>query len=84
MNDGKTTTSLALYSALSHTAQKKLASLSQWGNAFRYRWRKIDEDCLLLSKTFDVSIPIQAMSPLSRIKTSQKNTWTNLKRFILN
>lgn len=64
MNDGKTTTSLALYSALSHST-KKMGFIKPVGQRFvDIDGEKIDEDCLLLNETFDVSIPIQAMSPI--------------------
>lgn len=64
MNDGKTTTSLGLYSALSDQ-MKKIGFIKPVGQRFvDIDGEKIDEDCLLLNETFDVSTPIQAMSPI--------------------
>ena len=64
MNDGKTTTSLGLYSALSDTSNK-IGFIKPVGQRFiDINGEKIDEDCLLLNETFNVSTPIQAMSPI--------------------
>ena len=64
MNDGKTTTSLGLYSALSDTTNK-IGFIKPVGQRFiDINGEKIDEDCLLLNETFNVSTPIQAMSPI--------------------
>jgi BioD-like phosphotransacetylase family protein len=64
MNDGKTTTSLGLYSALNY-GEKKIGYIKPVGQRFvNIDGEKIDEDSFLLTKTFDVSTPIQAMSPI--------------------
>ena len=64
MNDGKTTTSLGLYSAL-NDGEKKIGYIKPVGQRFvDVNGEKIDEDSFLLTKTFDVSVPIQAMSPI--------------------
>ena len=64
MNDGKTTTSLGLYSALTDGA-KKIGYIKPVGQRFvNIDGEKIDEDSFLLTKIFNVSTPIQAMSPI--------------------
>ena len=64
MNDGKTTTSLGLYSAL-NDGEKKIGYIKPVGQRYvDINGEKIDEDSFLLTKTFDVSVPIQAMSPI--------------------
>jgi BioD-like phosphotransacetylase family protein len=64
MNDGKTTTSLGLYSAL-NDGQKKIGYIKPVGQRFvDVTGEKIDEDSFLLTEIFDVSVPIQAMSPI--------------------
>ena len=64
MNDGKTTTSLGLYSAL-NDGEKKIGYIKPVGQRFvDVNGDKIDEDSFLLTETFDVSVPIQAMSPI--------------------
>ena len=64
MNDGKTTTSLGLYSALSD-GKKKIGYIKPVGQRFvDINGEKIDEDSFLLTETFNVSVPIQAMSPI--------------------
>lgn len=64
MNDGKTTTSLGLYSAL-NDGEKKIGYIKPVGQRFvDINGEKIDEDSYLLTETFDVSVPIQAMSPI--------------------
>ena len=73
MNDGKTTTSLGLYSALNH-GEKKIGYIKPVGQRFvDVNGEKIDEDSFLLTKTFDVSVPIQAMSPIVVDKDFTKN-----------
>ncbi|WP_269526712.1 phosphotransacetylase family protein [Coraliomargarita parva] len=65
MNDGKTTTSLALYSAL-RTLTDKVGFIKPVGQRFvEVEGHKIDEDSVLLNQIFDVSVPIQAMSPIA-------------------
>lgn len=65
MNDGKTTTSLALFAALrSFTA--KVGFIKPVGQRFvDVEGFQIDEDSVLLDKIFDVEVPIQAMSPIA-------------------
>jgi len=73
MNDGKTTTSLGLYSAL-NDGQKKIGYIKPVGQRFvDVNGEKIDEDSFLLTETFDVSVPIQAMSPIVVDKDFTKN-----------
>ncbi|MEM1223384.1 MAG: AAA family ATPase [Verrucomicrobiota bacterium] len=65
MNDGKTTTSLALFSAL-RTLTDSVGFIKPVGQRFiEIGGHKIDEDSVLLNKIFDVEIPIQAMSPIA-------------------
>ncbi|WP_083777409.1 phosphotransacetylase family protein [Coraliomargarita akajimensis] len=65
MNDGKTTTSLALFSAL-RTVTEKVGFIKPVGQRFvEVEGQKIDEDSVLLDKIFDVEVPIQAMSPIA-------------------
>lgn len=65
MNDGKTTTSLALFSALRGFTQK-VGFIKPVGQRFvDVEGQKIDEDSVLLDKIFNVEIPIQAMSPIA-------------------
>lgn len=64
MNDGKTTTSLGLYSLLNNE-EKKIGYIKPVGQRFvDIDGEKIDEDSFLLTKTFEVCTPIQAMSPI--------------------
>ena len=73
MNDGKTTTSLGLYSAL-NDGEKKIGYIKPVGQRFvDINGEKIDEDSFLLTETFDVSVPIQAMSPIVVDKDFTKN-----------
>lgn len=73
MNDGKTTTSLGLYSAL-NDGEKKIGYIKPVGQRFvDVNGEKIDEDSFLLTETFDVSVPIQAMSPIVVDKDFTKN-----------
>ena len=73
MNDGKTTTSLGLYSAL-NDGEKKIGYIKPVGQRFvDINGEKIDEDSVLLTETFDVSVPIQAMSPIVVDKDFTKN-----------
>ena len=77
MNDGKTTTSLGLYSALDQS-QKKIGFIKPVGQRFvDIDGEKIDEDCLLLDKTFNVATPMQAMSPIVVDKDFTKNYLDN-------
>ena len=73
MNDGKTTTSLGLYSAL-NDGEKKIGYIKPVGQRFvDVNGEKIDEDSFLLTETFNVSVPIQAMSPIVVDKDFTKN-----------
>ena len=73
MNDGKTTISLGLYSAL-NDGEKKIGYIKPVGQRFvDVNGDKIDEDSFLLTETFDVSVPIQAMSPIVVDKDFTKN-----------
>ena len=64
MNDGKTTSSLGLYSAL-NDSQKKIGYIKPVGQRFiDINGEKIDEDCYLLNEIFDVATPMEAMSPI--------------------
>lgn len=65
MNDGKTTTSLALFSAL-RTFTEKVGFIKPVGQRFvEVEGHQIDEDSVLLDRIFDVEVPIQAMSPIA-------------------
>ncbi|MGJ8638101.1 MAG: phosphotransacetylase family protein [Opitutaceae bacterium] len=65
MNDGKTTTSLALFAAL-RTMTKEVGFIKPVGQRFvEVEGHQIDEDSVLLNRIFDVKIPIQAMSPIA-------------------
>lgn len=65
MNDGKTTTSLALFAAL-RTFTKQVGFIKPVGQRFvEIDGHQIDEDSVLLNQIFDVKIPIQAMSPIA-------------------
>jgi BioD-like phosphotransacetylase family protein len=79
MNDGKTTTSLGLYSALNQS-NKKIGFIKPVGQRFvDIGGEKIDEDCLLLDETFNVATPMQAMSPIVVDKDFTKNYLDNPK-----
>lgn len=65
MNDGKTTTSLALFSAL-RSITERVGFIKPVGQRFvDVDGHRIDEDSVLLSQIFDVEVPIQAMSPIA-------------------
>ncbi|MGB0744096.1 MAG: phosphotransacetylase family protein [Opitutales bacterium] len=65
MNDGKTTTSLALFSAL-QAITEKVGFIKPVGQRFvEMDGHNIDEDSVLLNQTFNVQVPIQAMSPIA-------------------
>ena len=73
MNDGKTTSSLGLYSALNES-QKKIGYIKPVGQRFiDINGEKIDEDCYLLNEIFDVATPMEAMSPIVVHKDFTKN-----------
>ncbi|MFO8026305.1 MAG: AAA family ATPase [Opitutales bacterium] len=65
MNDGKTTTSLALFAALRGSTEK-VGFIKPVGQRFvELDGHQIDEDSVLLNKIFNVRVPIQAMSPIA-------------------
>jgi dethiobiotin synthetase len=65
MNDGKTTTSLALFAAL-RTLTDKVGFIKPVGQRFvTVDGQQIDEDSVLLDEIFKVEVPIQAMSPIA-------------------
>ena len=65
MNDGKTTTSLALFSAL-RSITEKVGFIKPVGQRFvEVEGHQIDEDSVLLNQIFNVEVPIQAMSPIA-------------------
>lgn len=65
MNDGKTTTSLALFAAL-RSITERVGFIKPVGQRFiDVDGHQIDEDSILLNQIFDVQIPIRAMSPIA-------------------
>ena len=65
MNDGKTTTSLALFSALSGVTPK-VGFIKPVGQRFLdVEGQAIDEDSVLIEQIFDTKVPIKAMSPIA-------------------
>ncbi len=64
-NDGKTTTALGLFSAL----RKRLGAIGfikPVGQRFvEVEGMRIDEDSVLINRTFDVHTPLEAMSPIA-------------------
>lgn len=65
MNDGKTTTSLALFAAL-RSFTSEVGFIKPVGQRFvEIEGHQIDEDSILLDKIFDVKVPIKAMSPIA-------------------
>ncbi len=65
MNDGKTTTSLALFAALRRFTPK-VGFIKPVGQRFvEVEGHQIDEDSVLLDKIFDVKVPIGVMSPIA-------------------
>ena len=65
MNDGKTTTSLALFGALRHLTND-VGFMKPVGQRFvDIEGQQIDEDSVLLDKIFNVAVPMQAMSPIA-------------------
>jgi BioD-like phosphotransacetylase family protein len=64
MNDGKTTTSLALFAAL-RSITEHVGFIKPVGQRFvEVEGHQIDEDSILLNQIFDVQTPIRAMSPI--------------------
>jgi BioD-like phosphotransacetylase family protein len=65
MNDGKTTTSLALFSALRGLTER-VGFIKPVGQRYvEFEGLQIDEDSVLLNRIFDVQTPILAMSPIT-------------------
>ncbi|MEM9160395.1 MAG: AAA family ATPase [Verrucomicrobiota bacterium] len=65
MNDGKTTTCLGLFAALQQKF-KKVGFIKPVGQRFvEIDGQLIDEDSILLDKTYNVEVPIQSMSPIA-------------------
>ncbi|NEQ71161.1 MAG: dethiobiotin synthase, partial [Symploca sp. SIO2D2] len=64
MNDGKTTTCLGLFAALQQKF-RKVGFIKPVGQRFvKIDGQLIDEDSILLDKTYNVEVPIQSMSPI--------------------
>lgn len=65
MNDGKTTTSLALFAAL-RSFTSKVGFIKPVGQRFvEVEGQSIDKDSVLINKIFDTKVPIKAMSPIA-------------------
>ena len=65
MNDGKTTTSLALFSAL-RSLNYKVGFIKPVGQRFLdVEGQAIDEDSVLVEQIFNTNVPIKAMSPIA-------------------
>lgn len=65
MNDGKTTTSLALFSAV-RSFTERVGFIKPVGQRFiEVEGHKIDEDSVLLNEIFHVDTPVEAMSPIA-------------------
>lgn len=65
MNDGKTTTSLALFSAI-RSISERVGFIKPVGQRFvEVEGRQVDEDSVLLNQIFNVQTPIHAMSPIA-------------------
>lgn len=65
INDGKTTTSMALFSAL-RASTPKVGFIKPVGQRFlEVKGQSIDEDSVLIEETFDTKVPIKAMSPIA-------------------
>ena len=65
MNDGKTTTSLALFSAI-RSITERVGFIKPVGQRFvEVEGRQVDEDSALLNQIFNVQTPIHAMSPIA-------------------
>jgi BioD-like phosphotransacetylase family protein len=65
MDDGKTTTSLGLFSALQQRFPR-IGYIKPVGQRFvEIEGAKIDEDTVLINDTYDVHTPLKAMSPIA-------------------
>jgi len=64
-NDGKTTTAMGLFAALSKRLGK-IGFIKPVGQRFvDVEGKRIDEDSVLIDQTFGVKVPIEAMSPIA-------------------
>ena len=64
-NDGKTTTAVGLFAALSKTLGQ-IGFIKPVGQRFvEVDGKQIDEDTVLIDQTFGVKVPIEAMSPIA-------------------
>jgi BioD-like phosphotransacetylase family protein len=64
-NDGKTTTSLGLFAALSRRVGR-IGFIKPVGQRFiEVDGKRIDEDSVLMDQTFGVKTPLEAMSPIA-------------------
>lgn len=64
-NDGKTTTSLGLFAALKKRLGR-IGYIKPVGQRFvEIDGKRIDEDSVLIERTYDVRTPIEAMSPIA-------------------
>lgn len=64
-NDGKTTTALGLFSVLKKRLGR-IGFIKPVGQRFEeYEGKQIDEDSLLMDRTFGVNTPIEDMSPIA-------------------
>ena len=64
-NDGKTTTALGLFSALSRRLGR-IGFIKPVGQRFvDVEGHRIDEDTVLIDQTFGVKVPLEAMSPIA-------------------
>ncbi len=64
-DDGKTTCCLGLYAALERKFPR-IGYIKPVGQRFvEVEGRKVDEDSVLVSDTYDVDLPIEAMSPIA-------------------
>jgi len=64
-NDGKTTTALGLFAALSRRLGR-IGFIKPVGQRFvEVEGKRIDEDTVLIDQTFAVKVPLEAMSPIA-------------------
>ena len=64
-DDGKTTCCLGLYAALERKFPR-IGYIKPVGQRFvEVAGKKVDEDSVLVSDTYDVNLPIEAMSPIA-------------------
>ena len=81
MNDGKTTTSLALFAALRNLTPN-VGFIKPIGQRCVEveGGQKVDEDSVLLERIFDVQVPIDAMSPIAVHRTFTREFWDDPQR----